>query len=61
MMKSAVMIKSKAGSMQNDITTRQIGIIVAIPGEIEYYHRKTNSSLPKKKQSSRTDGLPPHG
>ena len=50
MMKSAVMINSKAGSLRaNHYHKTDWHYCYVISGEIEYYHRKTNSSLPKKK------------
>ncbi len=50
MMKSAVMINSKAGSLRaNHYHKTDWHYCYVISGEIEYYHRKTNSSLPKKR------------
>ena len=50
MMRSAVMIHSRAGSMRaNHYHKTDWHYCYVISGEIDYYHRKTNSSLPKKK------------
>ena len=49
-MKSAVMIHSKAGSMRaNHYHKTDWHYCYVISGEIEYYHRKTNSLETKKK------------
>ena len=50
MMKSAVMINSKAGSLRaNHYHKTDWHYCYVISGEIEYYHRKTNSLETKKK------------
>ena len=50
MMKSAVMINSKAGSIRaNHYHKTDWHYCYVISGEIDYYHRRTNSSEPKKK------------
>ena len=49
-MKSAVMINSKAGSMRaNHYHKTDWHYCYVISGEIEYYHRETNTSQTKKK------------
>ena len=50
LMKSAVLIHSKAGSLRaNHYHKTDWHYCYVLDGEIEYFHRKTNSSLPKKK------------
>ena len=50
LMKSAVLIHSKAGSLRaNHYHKTDWHYCYVLSGEIEYFHRKTNSSLPKKK------------
>ena len=50
MMKSAVMINSKAGSIRaNHYHKTDWHYCYVISGEIDYYHRRTNSSEPKEK------------
>ncbi len=50
LMKSAVLIYSKAGSLRaNHYHKTDWHYCYVLSGEIEYFHRKTNSSLPKKK------------
>ena len=50
MMRSAVIIHSKAGSLRaNHYHKTDWHYCYVLSGEIEYYYRKTNSSIPKKK------------
>ena len=50
MMRSAVLIHSKPGSLRaNHYHKTDWHYCYVLMGEIEYFHRKTNSTLPKKK------------